>query len=322
MRLGAARPLGFPARTPTNGGGHVPSPRTARAFAVCVQNGRTQVLDTKDGRDRLNITTTPEGYSISVMFSPDSSTLITTGVWLDHSIRLWDAHSGEPQGSLEGHNWVSDLVFTPDGSQLIASCGSTIRLWDWADRKPAGFLRGHLDGIYGMTMSPDGRTLASGCVDGSVYLWNPTNSSQHRAYRTLQSPAIFWNAGMFTPDGQSILGIETGGAVGFWDVSTLKETRRLWPNSTNQPLAISPDANWVVRAENNGNLSVWGVASGLERTNFVAAPGQLGDVRFTHNAKFLVTLNGPLTNLVLEVWDTGNWQRIKYPCTPARGRQK
>ena len=99
---------------------------------------------------------------------------------------------------------------------------------------------------------------------------------------------------MFTPDSQSIIGIEPGGVVDFWDVSTLKETRRLWGDSTNRHIAISPDAKWVVRIESKGHLSVWDVTSGLERTNFVAAPGQLDDVRFTDNGKFLVTLYGPV----------------------------
>ena len=246
---------------------------------------------------------------MAVMFSPDSSTLLTAGVWLDTSIRLWDAHTGKGDGSLEGLNsWVSDLLFTPDGARLIASCGDTIRLWNWANRKPEGILRGHLSGIYGLALSPDGRTLASGSLDGSVYLWDPAKASQHLGYQTLPGPPIFWNAGMFTPDGQSIIGIEPGGAVGFWGVSTLKETRRLWGDSTNRPMAISPDAKWVVRGESKGHLSVWDVTSGLERTNFAATPGQLDDVRFTDNGKFLVTLCGPFANLVLEARDTDTWQ--------------
>ena len=114
------------------------------------------------------------------------------------------------------------------------------------------------------------------------------------------------------------LGVEPGGAVGFWDVSTLKETRRLWPDSTNRHIAISPDAKWVVRVEGKGHLSVWDVTSSLEKTNFVAAPGQLDDVRFTDNGKFLVTLCGPVTNLVLEAWDTDTWQRKSSLGLPAK----
>ena len=281
------------------------------AFAVCVQNGRTQVLNTKDGGDRFTIQTTADPYPLAVTFSPDSSTLLTAGAFLDTSIRLWDAHSGKAGGSLEGHScWVSDLLFTPDGTRLISSSGDqTIRLWNWAKRKPEGLLRGHLGEIEGLAMAPDGRTLASVCKDGSIYLWDPTKASQHLGYQTLPGPPIYWNAGMFTPDGQSILGIEPGGTVGFWDVSTLKKARRLWPDSTNRHIAISLDAKWVVRNEGKGHLSVWDVTSGMERTNFVAAPGQLDDVRFTENGKFLVTLKGTSTNLVLEAWDTYTWQR-------------
>ena len=99
------------------------------AFAAALPNGRVQVLETKDGRERFNVTATEE-QTICVMFSPDNSTLLTSAGFSDAIIHLLDAHSGEGRGSLEGHNsYVTDLLFTPDGSQLISSSADqTIRL--------------------------------------------------------------------------------------------------------------------------------------------------------------------------------------------------
>ena len=133
------------------------------AIAIVLTSGRVQVLETKDGSERfLPIRTTSE-IAMAVAFSPDSSTLVAGGAFTDSSIRLWDAHNGQTAGSLEDHtSWVSDLLFTPDGTRLISSSGdATIRVWDWAARKPAEVLRGHLHEIYGLAMSPDGRALAS-----------------------------------------------------------------------------------------------------------------------------------------------------------------
>jgi serine/threonine protein kinase/WD40 repeat protein len=283
------------------------------AFAAALPYGRVQVLETKDGSERFTVTATEE-QSLCVMFSPDNSTLLTGAGFSDRNIHLWDARSGEARGSLEGHSsYVSDLLFTPDGSRLISSSADqTIRLWDWKTRKPTGVLRAHLDEVDGIALAPDGGTLASRCKDGSIYLWDLNKSSGHLGYQTLPSPVnIWWDAAHFTPDSRSILGVKLSGGVGLWDARTLKEARRLSDVFTNGIVVLSPDSRWLVSKDRRGNLSVWDVASGLERTNFNfnASPAGLDDWKFTDGGKFLVTVSGPATNAILECWDTSSWQR-------------
>src|SRR5262249_50213820 len=59
-------------------------------------------------------------------------------------------------------------LFTRDGTQIVsASDDKVIRVWDWRAGKTARTIRGEIgparDGtIYAMTLSPDGRWLASG----------------------------------------------------------------------------------------------------------------------------------------------------------------
>jgi serine/threonine protein kinase/WD40 repeat protein len=300
-RRGISRQIGDQGRP------YVISPDGA-AFAAVLPNGRTEVLDTQDGSERFTIKSADE-QAFDVMFSPDSSTLVTGAGYTESTIRLWDARSGKAIGSLEGHStWVSDLLFTPDGTQLISSSADqTIRLWDWATRKPAGVLRGHLGEVLGLAVAPDGRTLASRCGDGSIYLWDITKPSRHLGYQTLPSrlrPA----STVFTPDSQSILGVEQGGGVAVWDARTLKETRRLWGASTNQ-ITISQDARFVARSETDGRLHVWDVGGGLERTNFMAAAGRFIGAWFTANGKFLLTSHETAAQRVFDVWDTDNWRR-------------
>ncbi|HTA30229.1 MAG TPA: WD40 repeat domain-containing protein, partial [Candidatus Cybelea sp.] len=283
------------------------------AFAAALPYGRVQVLETKDGSERFTVAATEE-QSICVMFSPDSSILLTSAGFSDPIIHLWDARNGEARGSLEGHStYVTGLLFTPDGSRLISSSADqTIRLWDWTTRKPAGALRGHLDEVDGISLAPHGRTLASRCKDGSIYLWDLNKPSGHLGYQTLPSrlKAGFGTA-QFTSDSRSILGVELSGGVALWDAQTLKETRRLSGVSTNGIIGLSQDSRWLVNDNRHGNLSVWDVASGLERTNlnFNGSPAGLDDWRFIDGGKFMVTVSGPATNAVLESWDAYSWQR-------------
>jgi WD40 repeat protein len=279
------------------------------AFAVVLPEGRVQVLETKDGSERFNIKTTEE-LAIAVMFSPDSSTLLTGAGYADSAVRLWDAHSGKSGGSLEGHHsWVSDLLFTEDGNRLISSSGDqTIRMWDWPTRKPAGVLRGHLDEVDGLVLASDDRTLVSRCKDGSIYLWDITRPTRNLGYQTLPIRVDNLNI-VFTPDSRSVLAAELKGGVAVWDASTLKETRRLWGDATNgTDVNLSPDARWVLQSDAEGRLTVWDTHTGLESTNFVAAPGRF-DARITEDGKFLLILYNTGTNSVLEARETATWQQ-------------
>ena len=201
---------------------------------------------------------------------------------------------------------MSDLLFTPDGTRLISSSGDeTIRLWDWLTRKPAEVLRGHVREIDGLAMAPDGTDLGE---PWQRWIHLPLGSEQAFQHLGYQIIPTLLNSAVFTPDSQSILTVERSAGLALWDPLTLKETRPLWVNSTNRFGIISPDAKWVVQTDDRGRLSVWDARSGLEVTNFVAAPAPFA-ARFTANGKFLATQYGPTTNAVLEAWDTGTWQR-------------
>lgn len=284
------------------------------AFAAALPRGRVQVMATEDGRERFTVAVTKE-LSICVMFSPDSSMLLTGAGFSDPNIRLWDAGRGESRGALEGHSaYVTDLLFTSDGARLISSgADQTIRLWDWTTQKPAGVLRGHLDEVDGMALTADDRTLASRCKDGSIYLWELRKSAGHLGYQTLPrrlKPRP--HAVQFTTDSRSIVGVESDGSVAVWDAETLKETRRLPGIPTNQTTGLSPDSKWIVMSsDRRDKLVVWDVATGLEHTtlNFKTPLAGLEDWKFINGGKLLITVAGPATNAVLESWDSASWQR-------------
>ena len=76
------------------------------------------------------------------------------------TVRLWDARSGQPSATLEGHDdlGVEAVAFSPDGARL-ASAGDdgTVRLWDAASGQPSATLEGHAGGVSAVAFSPDGR---------------------------------------------------------------------------------------------------------------------------------------------------------------------
>jgi WD40 repeat protein len=65
---------------------------------------------------------------------------IATREYGDHTIRQWDVESGEPVGTLTGHNnSITSVEYSPDG-RYLASVGadSALRFWDSASGDPVG----------------------------------------------------------------------------------------------------------------------------------------------------------------------------------------
>jgi serine/threonine protein kinase/WD40 repeat protein len=278
------------------------------AIAVLLSDGRLQVMETKDGRERFTTKTKWENGMV-VMFSPDSSTLLTSSGL--SGILLHDARNGEAGDTIEGHAGnVADLQFTRDGKRLV-SCSEdeTIRVWDWSTRKQISVFRSPR-GVTGVALSPDGRTLAARGA-GSIFLWDLAKPPRYRGYQTLSTN--IWHA-VFTPDSHSILGRERNGGMALWDAHTLKETRRLWGATTSESV-LSPDVRWALRSDGQHPFEVWNLNSGLMTTNVINVPDHLtARPHFTDNGKFLVfqyslETNRRETNNILEVWDTATWQR-------------
>ena len=154
------------------------------------------------------------------------------------------------------------VLWTPDGKQVItASNDKSIKIWDvdgaklareikpGSDRPPPakemigaapgvmgvanGFQLGlppspgHLDQVYTLALSGDGKVLASGSADRTIKLWNPATGT---LIRTLTNPNLkggahpgFVQGVRFTPDGSKLVSVggapKLKGYVAVWNVA-------------------------------------------------------------------------------------------------------
>ena len=144
-------------------------------------NGTIRVWDAETG----SLLRTLIGHTdpvTSVAFSPDGSTFVSGSH--DDTIRMWDTETGSQLRTLTGHtDAVMGVAFSPDGNVIAsASANAAVRLWDaetgevvWLPHHTGAYANffnvpeGH---AYGVTFSPDGRTLAIQGWYSAIHLWD------------------------------------------------------------------------------------------------------------------------------------------------------
>ena len=116
-------------------------------------------------------------------------------------------------------------------------------------------LTGHTDKVGSVAFSPDGTTLASGSLDGKVFLWE-TTTGQRKKILTGHTDEVY--SITFSPDGRTL-------ASGSWD-----KTLRLWDATTGQHkktltghtgqvycIAFSPDGTALASGGIDGTVLLW-----------------------------------------------------------------
>src|SRR5205807_835501 len=104
--------------------------------------------------------------------------------------------------------------FAPDGRTVATVSGfqkttGQILVWDAATGR-ARFARPEAVGVRSASFSPDGRTLAVACYEGTVKLLDPANGKERLG---LKGPKEGFNAVAFSPDGKALACPSLNGSV-------------------------------------------------------------------------------------------------------------
>jgi WD40 repeat protein len=236
---------------------------------------------------------------LRIALSPDGKTLVTGG--MDNMIRFWDPGTGRELRRLmrrTGHNYISGLAFTPDGKTVLSgSYDGVLRLWDAVtgeERRQIGKLS---SGVFSMALSPDGKTLATLCLDGGEMRDLETGKL---IGRLAQQGKTLDRLITFSPDGKSLGTIRwDDNVVRLWDAVTGKLQRSLAghqaPSDTGPPntsIIFAPDSKTVATGGADNLVLLWDAATGKQLRRFVGHANPITAVAFSPDDKTLVSASG------------------------------
>ena len=198
--------------------------RDGHRVVSCGCDGSVLVWDVRS--DGLPQPLTEQGSpALCLSVTPAGRFLVVGG--LDGQIRLWDlATRQEFDRFPRSDDPVSAVSFSPSGRQVVTGggrlayrdgkavpVGCAVRLWDRDSGNLLHELAGHTRPIRGLAWARDGRTIASGALDGTVRLWD---ARAGKGVLTLRAGSAV-TCVVFTPNRRLVAGTMAG-VIRVWDL--------------------------------------------------------------------------------------------------------
>lgn len=221
-------------------------------------------------------------------FSSDGQRIMTAAG--DRAVRFWDARSGQLTDVFRNSGDVS-VAAIDGGFQLLVQGGwdGRVQLLDGHGGALLERMDAHHAAVMSVALSPDGRTFASGGMDGVLDVWR---RPEVPAQVLLRGPGVWVEALAFSQDRELMTGGEDG-----WRRWRIAEGRELHPEvggaESVVSLAVSPDRERIAVGTLKGRVLVLDARSGRMLLELPAANGSVRAVAFSPDGALLAVAGDP-----------------------------
>ncbi|KAK8399625.1 hypothetical protein O3P69_003586 [Scylla paramamosain] len=235
----------------------------------------------------------------------------------DHTIKLWQAHSGICQRTLKHpESQVNAMEITPNRQQLAAAGYQHIRMYDLKSlsEDPVINFEGISKNVTALGFQEDGKWMFTGGEDCTAKIWDLRSYNLHVS-RIFQVNSPVTCACLHPNQAELFVGDQSG-VIHIWDIKT-EHYEQLIPeaDANIQSIAIDPEGTYMAAVNNLGKAYVWRLSGGTGESPTTLTPARsihahnkyALKVRFSPDSTMMVTTSADHT---ARIWKTADFSQM------------